>query len=624
MMRKDKKININEEKFKAITENSSDVTIILNLEAQYTYVSPSVQKITGYETKELLGKMPRDHIHPDDIPMILKIALQTIKNLHKTFQIPEFRVKHKNGTWIIMEGLITNLANIAGINGMVANLRDITKRKKAEQKLKESEEKYRFLINNILDEVLETDLVGKITYVSPQAYNLIGYYPDEIIGTNALTYVHTDDLNSVTEAIRKTMKSNDKVELEFRLLHKDGHYITVSTRGNFVKVGKNAKIVALLRDITEIKKSEQELIKSEEKYRLILENANDLIAIINHKLLPEYVNEQAHMNLLGYSKDYMLNNSPTKYIHPDDIERVRKAFRVGFKDGIASSEFRMKHRNGTYIWIETKGKTFKDATGKMKALIISRDITERKIAAQKIKESEEKYRNAYDLANFYKDLFAHDMRNILQSIVSTADLYILFRDKQPLDNLRDVLEGIKKHAMRGATLIENVRKLSRLEEEEIVIKPTNVSNTLKEAVDFTYNSFQGRLVNIEILELREDLYILGNGLLLDAFENILNNAVKYNNNDNVKIWVRFSETQLDKINYAKLEFVDNGIGIVDAKKEIIFEKTKMKDVSRRGMGIGLSLVKKIIEGYGGKIWIEDRVKGEPSKGSNFIILLQKV
>jgi len=112
-------------------------------------------------------------------------------------------------------------------------------------------------------------------------------------------------------------------------------------------------------------------------------------------------------------------------------------------------------------------------------------------------------------------------------------------------------------------------------------------------------------------------------LLLDVFENILNNAVKYNNNNEVKVLIRISKDTIDNNNFYKLEFIDYGIGISDEKKEIIFKKGHHDLKGGKGMGLGLSLVKKIIHMYNGKIWIEDRIKGDYSRGSKFIILLSE-
>jgi signal transduction histidine kinase len=108
---------------------------------------------------------------------------------------------------------------------------------------------------------------------------------------------------------------------------------------------------------------------------------------------------------------------------------------------------------------------------------------------------------------------------------------------------------------------------------------------------------------------------------LDVFENILHNSIKYNKNPEVKIQVIFTIEQKQGKDYIKIEFLDNGIGILDESKELIFEKGYKKDTKIRGMGIGLSLVKKIVESFNGEIWVQNRVKDDYEQGSNFVLLI---
>lgn len=108
------------------------------------------------------------------------------------------------------------------------------------------------------------------------------------------------------------------------------------------------------------------------------------------------------------------------------------------------------------------------------------------------------------------------------------------------------------------------------------------------------------------------------------FDNILNNAVKYNDNEkNVKINIKVSKIIEDDVSHLKFEFIDYGIGMTEIKKNKLFKEAYGKKISQRGMGIGLSLVKKIVDTYGGKIWVENRIKEDYKKGSNFILLLRE-
>ena len=141
---------------------------------------------------------------------------------------------------------------------------------------------------------------------------------------------------------------------------------------------------------------DEEQIIPEKKFKLILDNSNDLIAILNKDFEHEYINENAYLNILGYSKEDIIGKLVRDFTHPDDIVRSSKALKRSLIKGEILDEYRIKHKNGHYIWVETKGKFLKENDQITGAIFVSRDITERKNALQKIKESENKYRTLFE------------------------------------------------------------------------------------------------------------------------------------------------------------------------------------------------------------------------------------
>lgn len=133
--------------------------------------------------------------------------------------------------------------------------------------------------------------------------------------------------------------------------------------------------------------------------------------------------------------------------------------------------------------------------------------------------------------------------------------------------------------------------------------------------------FPGREINIKIKSLNKKTFVQANELLQDVFENILTNAVKYNDKNTVELEIKISEALKEGKNYFKFEFRDNGIGVADDRKAIIFEKGHRNLKGQKGMGLGLALVKKIVTIYESEIWVEDRVSGDHHQGSNFIVLI---
>ena len=135
-----------------------------------------------------------------------------------------------------------------------------------------------------------------------------------------------------------------------------------------------------------VKYFEQKFRESEDKYRLITENINDLISILNHKFKIEYINEIAHQRVLGYSKYEVIGKDATKFAHPKDILKSIEMSKNFWEMGEVLTEVRFKRKDGKYIWLEIKGKRFIDVDGKEKYLTIARDINERKNAEKKLLE----------------------------------------------------------------------------------------------------------------------------------------------------------------------------------------------------------------------------------------------
>ncbi len=530
----------------------------------------------------------------------------------------------KDGTKIIVE---LNSHLIKDSNGVPKRIDgtfiDITEKYNLRRKLEESEENYRDLVNQIPDLLLEIDLKGKFTYASPQLYDIFGFTPAEIIGKRFHKFVHPEDIPTAGKAMKEGFETREKITVEYRTLHKDGHYVFASAKGRFLE---NGRFYGVVRDISEKKIMEQRLKESEEKYRLISETAYDLIGVLNDKFKYEYINETAFQQILGYSSEDLIGKSVLEFTHPNDIANTANALIDGFKRGEGGAELRFRHKDGQWVWIEAKGKTFIDKDGKFKAIVISRDISERKLAERRLKESEKKYRDAYNRANFYQDLFAHDINNILHIISSSMELisYCL-KDSEKTQMILEAEDIINKQVERGAKLVSNVHTLSKLEEEEINTQPTEICELMKNAIEFVKKTYNGKTINIKIECEDEHITVNANELLQGVFENIFLNAIKYNENAEILILIKVSKNETDINNsYYRIEFIDNGIGVPDDRKQIIFQQGNRELKGTKGMGLGLSLVKKILKSFNGKIWVEDRINNDFTQGSNFIILLPEI
>jgi two-component system, sporulation sensor kinase E len=237
-------------------------------------------------------------------------------------------------------------------------------------------------------------------------------------------------------------------------------------------------------------------------------------------------------------------------------------------------------------------------------------------------ELENDYREAYNRVKCFKGIFTHDISNLFQIISNSIELCgSLFGEHVNMEEIINYFDLIGQQVNRGKKLINNVRNLSLLEDYEMPLESVDVYNTLKKAMKFTRVSFPRKKIDFTIVPDHGKLHVMANVLLLDVFENLIMNSIIYNKNEIVKINVNISKMEKFYENYIKIEFKDNGLGIEDSQKVKIFQGKQYQNTLSKGMGIGLSLVAKLIDLYNGKISIEDRIKGDYAQGSNFILLI---
>ncbi len=380
------------------------------------------------------------------------------------------------------------------------------------------------------------------------------------------------------------------------------------------------------RDVTERKKSEVALKIEKEFTEDILNSSLDTIFVFEPETGKAIRWNKAFKEVTGYSDEEISSmRAPDSYYSEEDLRKGAEASKKVIQKGKATIEMSLITKEGHSIPFEYSGTTIKGSEGELLIVSLGRDITERKAAEQKLKESEMKYREAFNRANFYKDLFTHDMNNILQIINSSAELIdFQLGDSEQSKYIGNMANIIKNQVERGSKFISNVRTLSELEEEEVTTNQIEISTFLKSSIDFVKRAYSERQISILAGKIDEIYFTNGNELLHEVFDNILINSIKYNKNANIEILIKISKQTIDEKDFIKIEFIDNGIGVADDRKEVIFQEQNRELKGSKGMGLGLSLVSKILNIFNGKIWVEDRVKGDYTKGSNFVILLPEL
>lgn len=479
-----------------------------------------------------------------------------------------------------------------------------------------AENRYEFLINNIQDVIVELDLERTIKYINSKVYTAFGFKPEEVIGKNISDFIHPEDKKRMLVEIKEAIQKRKEIASELRVRHKDGHYILVAIGGSMAQSNGILVPMAVISNITERKKSEKLLRDLANKYDNIINHTSDIIAEVDMQGRFTYISPQVQ-KYLGESPERFIGKK-WYALATSDVGTIKKQLHnTKYVDGIAFEYRSLDISRKNEFWFEVKGKRFVDTNGIKKDLIIARDITEKK-------KAEEDLKKALESQNFYRRLFTHDINNILHIMQTSISLLGIFQDDpSKAEEMEDLVKLMKEQIVRGTLLVENVRRLAEVENDIFPTQLIDVCEMLRNAIKFVKEGFQNTKFDINI-HFEGGLFLVdANELLLNVFENILINSAKYNDRPIANIKIGISTEIHDDIEYVKVNFADNGIGISDDRKKSIFEEEKTSLKGSKGMGFGLTLVKKIIERYNGKIWVEDRIKGDYQKGCVFTILIPK-
>ena len=253
-----------EERFRSLVQNASDLITLVDATGTITYESPSKERILGYGPQELVGRPALEHVHPDDLEQVSVEFINVLSTPGYLSEEPaEFWYRHADGTWRYLEALAANLLDDPGVRSVVITSRDVTERKQAEEALKDSEERFRSLVQNASDMVSILNPDGTIRYISPSVEWVLGYRPEERVGLDVFgDETHPDDIERARGDFVKGLErpGSTSPSMGFRVRHKDGSWrhleATAANRLDHPAVGG---IVVNARDVTERKAYEERL-----------------------------------------------------------------------------------------------------------------------------------------------------------------------------------------------------------------------------------------------------------------------------------------------------------------------------------------------------------------------------
>ena len=402
----EKALKESEEKHRLYFESVSDVVYSIAPDFTVLSISPSVERILGYKCEELVGQKMGDLnvLAPEYMERALSDTMRVLGGEHIVSSEYEFIAKDGTRKFGDVSG-----APIFSADGKVVALisvaRDITERKQMEKALKESEERFRRLVDQAPDIIFRWSVDKGLEYVSPVVSAITGYSVEELMTDPKLGFelARYKDLKLVMDYNRVTAEGISERIRELPFVRKDGKQAYLDIRSQAIRndEGKVIAFEGILRDITERKLMDEALRQSEHNYRVLFESTIDGMLAFDVETMKVLIANQAALRMLGFSRvEDIIGISPLDLIHPDDRDKVSNIIMGDeFGKGLDEiHELRAVTKDGHQIWLSVMG-TRIEYEGKMADLVSARDITERKQAEQALRESEEKFRSVAETAS---------------------------------------------------------------------------------------------------------------------------------------------------------------------------------------------------------------------------------
>ena len=618
-------LNASEERYKTLISNLPNY-VIVHVNGKIVFINNLSIITLGYPLEEIINSSILDYV---DKPY-RKLAADNLRKRIKGEDIPDYELKICTRSGRKIDVLLRGATIIyQHKQAFIVVLTDITERKKAEDALRLSEEKYRQLSELSIDVIWQTDLNLKYTYVSPAIEKIRGFTPGEymqlppekIYSAESLRKVRKIYKELLNEALNGTFGDLDRaVVLDLEYYHKDGSLQQGEIRARFIwnEEGKPIGVQGITRDVTDRKITEKALKESENTYRELFNFMSDAAYILDENGIFLDVNQGA-VNMYGYSREELIGQTP-EMLSADgrnDMGKTLAYIREAFAGKSQNFDWWGKRKNGEIFpkdVVVNKGSYF----GKDAVVAIARDITERKNIEEQLKA----YANELKDLNATKDKFfsiiAHDLKGPFNAILGFSDLLAESYDDFSEEEKMNFIQNIKIASDSTYKLLENLLDWSRLQTGKI--------NPTPEMIDLSLLTLE----NISVLKSMADnkrikLYssiqyntraFADANMVRTILRNLMSNAIKFTRPGGE---VNISSTEDNAM--VQICVWDNGIGISAARLGMLFridEKLSTKGTANEtGTGLGLLLCKEMIERQGGHLWVES----ETGQGSRFYFTL---
>ncbi|MGA2526928.1 MAG: PAS domain S-box protein [Smithellaceae bacterium] len=374
------------------------VGIYIVQRGKFVYISPLYSKFTGYSDPELLDKNSLDRVHPDDKAMVREKAVKSLKGKYP--ESYEYRYIRKNGDTMWILEMITSIT-YKGHRATLGSFMDITERKRIEETLLRSEEKYRSILESIREGYFELDLDGNYTFANEANCRYLGYTKEELIGMNYRRHMDEETAKKLYKPYLELYRTGKPIDaLELESIRKDGTKAIHETSVSLIRNSKGNPVGfrGVSRDVTERKNMEEALRQSVEKYRNILENMQEGYFEIDLTGTFTFVNDAECRNI-GYSREELIGMNHRQFQDEKTAKNMRRIFTNVYltSQPVKLLDIEIIRKNGTKGFNEISISLIRDNEGTPIGFRgISRDVTERRQMEETIRQSEEKYRTIID------------------------------------------------------------------------------------------------------------------------------------------------------------------------------------------------------------------------------------
>ena len=609
-----------EEKYRTILDSIEEVYFEVDIDGNFTFFNDSLSKILGYSKDELAGMNNRDYMPPESSKKIYNLFNQIYKTGNPIKEV-DYEIIRKDGSRGFHELSASLMRDEAGHPiGFRGIAHDVTEVKLAEEALKESEEKYRTILENIEDGYYEVDIAGNLTFFNDSLCKITGSSKDELMGMNNREYMDEENAKKVYQIFNKvynTGKPTKGFEYEI-ILRKDGSKRHVESSLSLIKdsEGNRVGFRGIIRDITDRKHMEAELIQTKDFLQNIFNSSIDGITTTDLQGNVIYTSPRTR-DILGYRKEKIIGKKVHSFYgnEKEDAKAIMKELME--KGELRDHEMKFIRKDGELVDINLSASLLKDEKGEVIGTLgIYRDITEKKHLEAQLAQAQR-----VEAIGTLAGGIAHNFNNLLMAIQGNTSLMLLNKTSSDPDYER--LRNIEKSVQSGSRLTRQLLGYAR--EGRYEIRPSSLNQLVEE----TSNTFGTTKKEITLhRELAKDLWGIkaDQGQIEQVLLNLYVNAADAMPGGGDLFLKTMNVTHKDMKNklykakpgnYVLLTVRDTGTGMDKKTMKRIFDPFFTTKGLAKGTGLGLASVYGIVKAHGGYIDVDSK-KGH---GTTFSIYL---